>query len=140
MSFSSKLILTIILVIAVAGGGVFYFTHKPTASNNALSATIKGKVTVGPICPVERLNSPCPVPPEAYTSRQIILYAANGTTEIKRMNFTSTGTYSFKVSPGTYVLNIPQQGIGGSQGLPKTITVTSGETPEYDFPIDTGIR
>jgi hypothetical protein len=112
----------------------------PCPTGSASMAVIKGKVTVGPICPVERLNSPCPVPTEAYTSRQIILYAADGITKIKRMNFTADGTYQFEVPPGTYVLNMPQQGIGGSKGLPKTITVISGETSEFDFPIDTGIR
>jgi hypothetical protein len=115
-------------------------TPSPSATTQAGTAVIKGKVTVGPICPVEQLNSPCPVPPTAYTSRQIILYSADGTTEIKRMNFTPDGTYQFEVPPGTYVLNTPKQGIGGAKGLPKTITVISGETSEYDFPIDTGIR
>lgn len=102
--------------------------------------TIKGKVGVGPICPVERVGIPCPVPPEAYTSREIILYASDEITIIKSMHFLADGTYSFQVPAGTYVINIPQQGVGGSKDLPKTITVTSGQTVEVDFSIDTGIR
>jgi len=104
------------------------------------SGTIKGKVDVGPICPVEREGVPCPVPPEAYTSREVILYAADGVTVITRMHFLSDGTYSFQVQPGTYILNIPSQGIGGAKDLPKTITLKSGETVEVNFSIDTGIR
>ena len=115
-------------------------TPTPSPSATPDTATIEGKVTVGPICPAEKLNSPCPVPPTAYTSRQIILYAADGKTELKRMNFNPDGTYQFEVQPGTYVLNTPQQKIGGAKDLPKTITVISGETSEYDFSIDTGIR
>ena len=101
---------------------------------------IKGKVEVGPICPVERVGVPCPVPPEAYTSREVVLYAADGTTVIKRMNFAPDGTYQFAVPAGTYVLSTPKQGIGGSKDLPKTITVKSGETLVVNFSIDTGIR
>lgn len=118
------------------------FAPCPTATNNNTTAiaTIKGSVSIGPICPVERLDSPCPVPPAAYTSREIILYAANGTTEVKRMYFASDGTYRFEVPAGTYVLKTPNQGIGGSKDLPKNITVRSGETIEFNFSIDTGIR
>lgn len=101
---------------------------------------IKGKVTVGPICPVEREGVPCPVPQEAYTSREVILHKADGVTIVKRMHFLADGTYSFEVSPGTYIIDIPKQGIGGSGDLPKTVTIESGETIEFNFSIDTGIR
>lgn len=107
---------------------------------SAEPATIKGKVSVGPICPVERAGVPCPTPPEAYTSRSVILYAADGVTMVKEMHFTNDGTYSFSVPVGTYVLSTPRQGIGGAKDLPKTVNVKSGETLEVDFSIDTGIR
>lgn len=113
------------------------FTKCPEA---VAMGIIKGKVTVGPICPVERLDSPCPVPPEAYTSREVILYAADGTTVVKRMRFAPDGTYRFEALAGTYVLGIPNQGVGGSRDLPKTVTIKSGETFEVNFSIDTGIR
>jgi len=101
---------------------------------------IKGKVIIGPICPVERAGFPCSVPSEVYTSREIILYDSNKTTIIKRMNFESDGTYFLKVPSGTYVIDILKQGIDNSKDLPKTITIKSGQTVEFDFLIDTGIR
>lgn len=106
------------------------------------TGTIKGKVEVGPICPVERIppDPNCKAQPEHYTSREVILYAEDGTTVVKRMNFLADGTYSFEVPAGTYILNIPTQGIGGSGDLPKTIIVKSGQTVEFKFSIDTGIR
>src|SRR3989344_9069321 len=63
---------------------------------------IQGKVTVGPICPVEQEGVPCPVPPEAYTSREVILYSSDGKTEITRMHFREDGTYEFSLPPGIY--------------------------------------
>ena len=111
-------------------------TPKPAGPRSV----IKGEVTVGPICPVERLDSPCPVPAEAYTSREVILYAADGTTVVQRMHFNADGAYQFVVPAGNYVLDTPRQGIGGSKDLPKNLTVKSGETINFDFSIDTGIR
>ena len=103
-------------------------------------STIRGQVNVGPICPVEQVGVPCPVPPEAYTSREIILYTADGVTIVERMHFFADGTYSFQVPPGTYVLNIPPQGIGSTSELPKTFTVKPGDIINFNFSIDTGIR
>ena len=106
------------------------------------TGTIKGKVEVGPICPVERIppDPNCQAQPEHYTSREVILYAADGKTLVKKMNFLSDGTYSFEVSPGTYVIDTPAEGIGGSGDVPEKITVKKGETIEFNFSIDTGIR
>jgi hypothetical protein len=48
--------------------------------------------------------------------------------------------YSVTLKPGTYIVDIPHQGIGGSQGLPETVTIRSGQTVRLDISIDTGIR
>jgi putative hemolysin len=101
---------------------------------------LEGKVTVGPICPVERVGVPCPVPAEAYTSREILVYKADGTTEVARQHFTKDGSYKFELAPGTYVINIPRQGVGGTKDLPQTVIIKAGETLELNFSIDTGIR
>ena len=157
------------IIAATVAGGLFYFNYKtimPVACTMEAKlcldgsyvsrqgpnceftkcpdiitkGVIKGKVNVGPICPVERLDVPCPVPPEAYTSREVILYDSNGTTVVKRMHFLPDGTYLFEIPVGIYVVDIPKQGIGGSKDLPKIITVKSGQTVEVNFSIDTGIR
>ena len=48
--------------------------------------------------------------------------------------------YTVALKPGTYVVAIPKQGIGGSPDLPATVTIRSGETVRLDISIDTGIR
>src|SRR3989344_4324575 len=54
---------------------------------------IKGKVDVGPICPVEREGVPCPVPPEAYTSREVVIYGSDGYTEKEKVALDKEGNY-----------------------------------------------
>lgn len=165
----SIITILVLVAVATVVGGVFYFNYKtisPVACTMEaklcpdgsyvgrsgpncefakcpdiiVKGVIKGKVNIGPICPVERVGVPCPVPSEAYTSREVILYNSSETVVVKRMHFLSDGTYSFEIPAGTYVIDIPKQGIGGAKDLPKTIIVKSGEIVNFDFSIDTGIR
>lgn len=101
---------------------------------------LSGEVTVGPICPVQRVDIPCVVPPETYTSREVIIFAKNGKTEVARKHFDLGGKYTFNLKAGEYVVNTPRQGIGGSKDLPRKISVVAGKTTVLNFSIDTGIR
>ena len=104
-------------------------------------AVLKGSVSVGPLTPVVRPDStPEPVPPEVYTSRAILIYKPNGKTLVQRVQFNPDGTYSVELKPGTYLLDLPPEGIEHSDQLPQTITLEAGETRHFDFDIDTGIR
>ncbi len=47
--------------------------------------------------------------------------------------------YTISLRPGTYVVDTPHSGVGGSN-LPKTVTIRAGETVRFDISIDTGIR
>jgi F420-0:gamma-glutamyl ligase-like protein len=48
--------------------------------------------------------------------------------------------YTVALRPGTYAVDIPHQGIGGSRELPETVTIRSGETVRLNISVDTGIR
>lgn len=99
---------------------------------------VKGTVTVGPLCPVERVGKPCPVPPETYTSRNVLVYEVDQTTIKTKRALSATGSYSISLAPGTYWVQIDPAGIG--EGEKKQVSVTSGNTVTTDFDIDTGIR
>jgi hypothetical protein len=101
---------------------------------------ISGKVTIGPICPVEKIGEPCPVPASAYTSRQVIAYDQTGKNVVQKTYFNPNGTFAFALPAGTYVIDIFKTGIERSPDLPITVTVKAGETVRVDFSIDTGIR
>ena len=104
----------------------------------AQDGIVKGTVTVGPLCPVESIDHPCDVPPTTYTSRSVVVYAADKTTELESHSLGSTGNFGFALKPGTYGLQIRPAGIGA--GEIKSVTVVNGATTDIHFDIDSGIR
>lgn len=107
------------------------------AATNA-NGYIAGHVTIGPFCPVERPDQPCPTPTEAYTSRDVVIYASDGVTENKRVPLDTQGNYRIALTSGNYYAQIQPAGIGS--GEKKPFTVKPLETTTVDFDIDTGIR
>ncbi len=115
------------------------------------SGIIKGKVTIGPLCPVE----PCNLPPEdiarIYEARKVIIYQQATKTRAAQANLDRDGKYSISLWPGCYIVDISDaQGnalpldlnrrprIGNI--IPVEVQVKPGEEIVMDFDIDTGIR
>ncbi len=101
--------------------------------------TLTGNVSIGPLCPVE----PCSVPHDrlvaAFAARPITISTPGGSAVATIIADPETG-YTVSLKPGTYVIDIHHQGIGGSRDLPATVTLRSGETVRLNISIDTGIR
>ncbi len=106
--------------------------------------TLAGNVTVGPLTPVERVDAtPMLPPPEVFTSRHLVVYAADGTTKVADVNIVPAGyygTYRVSLPPGAYVLDSGRQGIGHASPLPKRVAIEAGRTTIVDVDFDTGIR
>jgi hypothetical protein len=124
--------ITITVAVALYGGGL-------PSGPGAGTGTLTGNVSIGPLCPVE----PCIVPHDklvaAYAARPITISTPGGTIVTSVTASPETG-YTVALKPGTYVVDIPHQGIGGTFELPKTVILRSGETVRLDISIDTGIR
>lgn len=101
---------------------------------------IKGKVSIGPICPVQRADQPCAIPETVYTSRSILAYPLDKPETYISTSFDKTGSYTLELPAGQYILKIIGNAIERSPELPKEITVVAGQTVNFDFSIDTGIR
>jgi hypothetical protein len=103
------------------------------------TGTLAGNVSIGPLCPVE----PCTVSHDrlvaAYAARPITISTPSGSVVTTVTADPETG-YTVDLKPGTYVVDIPHQGIGGSGELPATVIIRSGGTVRLDISIDTGIR
>jgi hypothetical protein len=127
------LIVTIIAIVFVTFDGGL-----PAGTGNT-TGTLTGKVSIGPLCPVE----PCTVPHDrlvaAYAARPITISTPDGIV-VTTVTADPESGYTVSLKAGTYVISVPKLGIGGSPELPATVTIRSGETVRLDINIDTGIR
>ena len=102
---------------------------------------LAGHVDIGPLTPVEQVGVPTPTPaPEVYAARQIVIYAADGKTEITKVAINSKGEYQVTLVAGTYWIDINHSGMDRGIDLPKKIEILTGQITALDISIDTGIR
>ena len=122
-------ILLIGLALCLAGCG--------TSPASSMNSGIQGLVQVGPTCPVQRINSPCPPRPVAAT---VVVRNAQGA-EVKRFQSAGDGSFKVDLAPGSYTLvGLP---IGSSflpRPIPTTATVAEGRYTTVDVEYDSGIR
>ena len=101
------------------------------------------RISIGPLCPVERIP---PVPrcqptEETYKAWPIAVWTADKKNKIAQIAVAADGTFNVELSAGSYIVDIDKQqpGIGG-RNLPATVTIKAGETTTLNVDIDTGIR
>jgi hypothetical protein len=102
------------------------------------TGTLEGRLTIGPICPVERPGLPCPVPPEAYAAREVWIFQHNK--QIATAELDDSGKYSIALRPGIYLVDINHAGMDRSADVPKEVRIQSNVITRLDIDIDTGIR
>ena len=97
---------------------------------------IRGTVSIGPQCPVEQANSPCPNRP---FQGKVQATAADGA-----MTTTTTdveGRFTFDVAAGTYdVVALTTNGGGPPTAIPQTVVVLEGAYTSIVLELDSGIR
>lgn len=131
---------TFSLVDATPDSAIIVVTKKSIDGSglNVQTGTVNGHITIGPFCPVERIDHSCTVPPEAYTSRSVVVYASDAVSVVKRVPLDMQGKYAMQLPTGTYWIQIEPAGIG--VGEKKKVNVITDTTSIIDFDIDTGIR
>jgi hypothetical protein len=104
---------------------------------------LQGIISIGPICPVERIppDPACLPTAETYKAYPVEVFTSDGKTKILQLMPSLDGAYNVQLPPGHYLVNrsSPQINIGGSN-LPVEISITSQETTMLNINIDTGIR
>ena len=116
----------------------FEFSVTPVAVSE--NGKIQGVMTIGPICPVERVDQPCLPTPEMFLAHKIFVYAANKTKLIDVIIPDSMGQFSESIPAGRYYVDMTHQGIGKISGVPTTINIQPGKTVTLNIDVDTGIR
>ena len=143
MTTVTKNIIVIGLVVALlllSGCGKQQIHDGGTASQIGFLA---GKVSIGPLCPVERIppDPRCQPTEETYKAWPIAVWTADKKNKITQIAVAADGTFKVELSSGSYVVDIDKQqpGIGG-RNRPATVTIKAGETTRLNIDFDTGIR
>jgi hypothetical protein len=104
---------------------------------------IKGVISIGPICPVEKIppDPGCLPTAETYKAYPVSVCSSDGKKKIVQLNPSLDGSYTCEIPVGNYlvILEKPQNYIGGSN-LPASISISSRDTTKLNINIDTGIR
>jgi len=146
-----RLIALAAAAVLVLGGcaGVVGGTASPVSSVVASPApsfaggppSVKGTVTAGPVCPVER-NPPDPsCAPRPVAGAVIVATNAAGE-EVGRAATAADGTYALFVNQSGTITLTPQP-VTGLMGTPQPVQVTLNEpslVKQVDLAYDTGIR
>ena len=104
---------------------------------------LAGIITIGPICPVEKIppDPGCLPTAETYKAYPVSVYSSDGKNKIAQLNPSLDGSYTSEIPAGNYlvILEKPQNIIGGSN-LPASVSINSKDTTKLFINIDTGIR
>ena len=104
---------------------------------------LEGTISIGPICPVEKIppDPACQPTAETYKAYPVSILSSDGTRKITQLEPSLDGTFTSELAPGRYmiVLESANKYIGGSN-LPVFVTIVSQEKTQMSINIDTGIR
>ena len=117
------------------------FTECPAASRpSSVPGRLEGRMTIGPICPVERPDHPCNPTPEMYASHTVFVYTWDRTKLISTLAPDAEGKFSVALPAGSYLVDVRHDAVGSANGVPATITINPEQTSMMVIAIDTGIR
>jgi hypothetical protein len=122
------------LIVPIALGLILAACGTPAAQPGT---GIQGMVQVGPTCPVEQLNSPCPPRPLGAT---IVVRDGNGTV-VTRFHSGADGRFKVNLAAGSYTLL--GLTVGSSflpRPIPTSVAVTQGTYAWVTVQYDSGIR
>jgi hypothetical protein len=104
---------------------------------------LEGKISIGPLCPVERIppDPGCLPTIETYKAYPVSVWTSNGKREVARLNPELDGSFRTELMSGHYlvILENDRNRPGGST-LPAEIDITGRDTTILNIDIDTGIR
>ena len=124
-----------ILLVAVCTS-VLVACGSKTGTGNG-SSGIRGTVTLGPTCPVERADSPCP--PAPYAAKITVSKAGD---VVATATTAADGRFEISLEPGTYTIDavpVNTDGIARMQPM-QPVTVTAGAFTGVTVSFDSGIR
>ncbi|HEX9982510.1 MAG TPA: hypothetical protein VGF69_04535 [Thermoanaerobaculia bacterium] len=101
---------------------------------------LAGAVKIGPNCPNENPDRPCPTSSTAYAQRKVLVYDEARTRILFTVDIDSAGVYLIDLLPGRYTVDIRGVGVDRSADVPKVVEITPFTVTRLDIAIDTGLR
>jgi hypothetical protein len=76
-------------------------------TGNEHLATVQGTVTIGPLCPVERIppDPACSPGPETFRGLQVLVLTLSGEL-VRAADVDGSGSYAVQVEPGSYLIDM----------------------------------
>jgi len=111
--------------------------------NNQEAGFLEGKITIGPICPVEKVppGPECLPTADTFKAYPVSIWTADGENKIADISPALNGSYSIELRQGNYLIRLEKdQNTIGSSNLPTGITIDPQESTLLNIDIDTGIR
>lgn len=122
----------------------YHLVRQNSDLNSVNSGTLKGNISIGPLCPVETIppQPGCQPTAETYKAWQTSVWNASKTIIIKDINPDLSGNFSVQLLPGNYVIdfNSSQSHSFGGSSFPIHFSISKNKTTAVDISIDTGIR
>lgn len=104
---------------------------------------LEGTISIGPICPVEKIppDPACMPTAETYKAYPVSVFTSDGKRKIAQLEPALDGTFTSELAPGNYqvILETGNKYVGGSN-LPAEVSIVSQEKTMLSISIDTGIR
>lgn len=108
-----------------------------TSSEGRKAGYLQGRVSIGPLCPVESiLPSPNCLPTQkTFDSWPIGLYDEGRKAEITRINVDGKGQFNLSVGQGDYLVDLENPQRIGRSNLPALVRINEGEATELNISI-----
>ena len=102
---------------------------------------LEGKITIGPLCPVETVppDPSCQPSQDTYNAWPIVIWTADKKTKIATIGPDLDGNYLIDLPKGSYFVDLDKQH-SFNKNLPVVIIIEPNETLLLNIDIDTGIR
>jgi hypothetical protein len=140
VKFQAEYAIVFALVIILLFGVVYLVIPRMLGSTGLPGGTLTGRVTIGPLCPVEPCTIPDTLLREAYRARRVVVRDPVDGTIVVAVAPEPDTDYTVFLPPGTYLVDINPVGMDRSPDVPRTVVIQDNGTVRVDISIDTGLR
>ena len=136
-SIIKYLFLSVIVVVTLISS----CTKQSMVTGNGV---LKGKISIGPICPVETIppRPECLPTRVTYNAYATAVWTSDKKNMLKTIVPNDDGTYQIDLPAGDYILDYvtPRTFGAGGSNLPSAFSIADKDTLTLNVSIDTGIR